>query len=295
MTDELRGAAPAERRPGRVRVGVSGWRYPRWRGDFYPQGLAQRRELEYLGERFSTVELNGSFYSLQRPTSYRRWADSVPEDFVFAVKGSRYVTHMLRLHDVDTALANFFASGVLALGARLGPLLWQLPERLSFEPGLLGSFLATLPRSTGEALAMARRHDERVDGRDWLRIAGDVPLRHAIEPRSPSFGAPESLELLRAHGVSLVVADTAGRWPRFEALTADFVYVRLHGAEELYHSGYGGSALRAWAEEVRGWAEGANGERPRDVYAYFDNDALGHAPHDATALAALVGDSSAAR
>jgi uncharacterized protein YecE (DUF72 family) len=280
--------------PGRVRVGVSGWRYARWRGDFYPKGLPQRRELELIGERFSTLELNGTFYSLQRPSSFRRWADSVPEDFVFAVKGSRYVTHMLRLRDADTALANFFGSGVLALGARLGPILWQLPERLGFDRDLLASFLATLPRSTGEALAQARRHDERLSGREWLAIDADAPLRHAIEPRSASFAAPESVDLLREHGVSLVVADTAGRWPRFHDLTAGFVYVRLHGAEELYRSGYSASGLREWAGAIRDWAAGSADGRPRDVYAYFDNDALGHAPHDAEALAALVGDAPGA-
>ncbi|WP_159575640.1 DUF72 domain-containing protein [Microbacterium sp. 8M] len=282
-------------RTGRVRVGVSGWRYARWRGDFYPKGLPQRRELAYIGEHFSTLELNGTFYSLQRPSSFRAWADSVPEDFLFAVKGSRYVTHMLRLRDADTALANFFGSGVLALGARLGPILWQLPERLSFDRALLASFLAALPRSTGEALALARRHDERLSGREWLAIDADAPLRHAFEPRSASFAAPESVELLRQHGVALVVADTAGRWPRFHDLTADFVYVRLHGAEDLYRSGYRPAELRGWADDIRGWADGTGDGRPRDVYAYFDNDALGHAPHDAEALAALVGDAPARR
>ncbi|GGD66047.1 DUF72 domain-containing protein [Microbacterium murale] len=122
---------------GVVRVGTSGWRYASWRSDFYPVGLPQRRELEYIGEHFSTLELNGSFYSLQRPASYHRWRDSVPEGFVFAGKGSRYVTHMLRLRHVETALANFFASGVLALGPALGPVLWQLPERQEFQPELL--------------------------------------------------------------------------------------------------------------------------------------------------------------
>ncbi|WP_102192806.1 DUF72 domain-containing protein [Microbacterium aurantiacum] len=276
---------------GRVRVGVSGWRYPRWRDDFYPTGLPQKQELEFIGERFSTVELNGSFYSLQRPSSYRHWRESVPPEFVFAVKGSRYITHMLRLRDPGQALANFFASGVLALGTQLGPILWQLPERQRFDPDVLDAFLRAIPRSTGEALELARRHDERLEGRAWLEIESDVPLRHAIEPRSASFHDPRLAPLLRTHGVSLTVADTAGRWPRFEDLPADFVYVRLHGGQELYHSGYTAAELREWADLVNSWADGyASDGRPRDVYVYFDNDARGHAPHDALALAALVGD-----
>lgn len=133
---------------GRVRIGVSGWRYARWRATSTPRPATAPRA-QYIGEQFPSVELNGSFYSLQRPESYRTWASSVPDDFVFAVKGSRYVTHMLRLRAVDQALANFFASGVLALGERLGPILWQLPERQKFVPALLESFLDTLPAPPG--------------------------------------------------------------------------------------------------------------------------------------------------
>ncbi|WP_307387038.1 MULTISPECIES: DUF72 domain-containing protein [Microbacterium] len=268
-------------------VGISGWRYPRWRGDFYPRGLPQRRELAYVGEHLRSVELNGSFYSLQRPASYRRWREEVPADFVFAVKGSRYVTHMLRLVGVHTALANFFASGVLALGPTLGPFLWQLPERVDFDPDVLDGFLSQLPRTTGAALELARQHDQRVDGRDWLEVEADMPLRHALEPRSASFSDPRAAEILRAHGVALVLADTAGRWPVFDALTADHVYVRLHGSTELYASGYAGQELDAWADRIRGWLDGTASTDgvPRDVYAYFDNDARGRAPHDAVALA----------
>lgn len=281
---------------GRVRVGISGWRYAGWRGDFYPRGLPQRQELAYVGERMSTLELNGSFYSLQRPANYARWRDAVPDDFVFAVKGSRYITHMLRLRDVATAMANFFASGVLALGPKLGPLLWQLPERQKFDPDAMDAFLRRLPRSTGEALALARRHDERFDGRAWLRIDADVPLRHALEPRSTSFEDPAVPELLRRHDVALTVADTAGRWPRFGEVTADFAYVRLHGAHDLYASGYSPAELDEWAGRIRAWADGSGTPdgRPRDVYVYFDNDARGHAPHDAVALAARLGPVRAA-
>lgn len=274
---------------GVVRVGTSGWRYAGWRGDFYPRGLVQRRELEYIGAQFSTVELNGSFYSLQRPASYQRWRDCVPDGFVFAVKGSRYITHMLRMHDTATALANFLASGVLALGPTLGPILWQLPERAEFHPDVLDGFLASLPRSTSEALALARRHDDRLTGRAWLEIDEDRPIRHALEPRSESFRDAEAEAILRGRGVAMVIADTAGRFPRFDALTAGFVYVRLHGAQELYSSGYSGAELDEWAGLVHRWAHGEADEPSRDVYVYFDNDAKGHAPHDALALAARTG------
>ncbi|KAA9090012.1 DUF72 domain-containing protein [Microbacterium radiodurans] len=275
---------------GRVRIGISGWRYPSWRGDFYPPGLVQRRELSYVGERMTTAEVNGSFYSLQRPESYCRWRSEVPASFVFAVKGSRYVTHMLRLRGVETALANFFASGVLALGDQLGPVLWQLPEREAFDRDVLEEFLAVLPRTMSAALALAERHDERLDGRAWLQIDEDRPIRHALEPRSETFGTPDAVAVLRRTGTALVVADTAGRWPRFDEVTADHVYVRLHGATDLYASGYTEAELATWAKRIRGWADGSDAPdgRPRDVWVYFDNDARGHAPHDAVALAARV-------
>jgi len=281
--------------PARVRVGISGWRYASWRGDFYPKGLAQARELQYVGETMSTLELNGSFYSLQRPTSYVRWRQAVPPDFVFAVKGSRYITHMLRLRDIDVALANFFASGVLALGDQLGPVLWQLPEREQFDAAVLEAFLAALPRTTGAALELARRHDERLEGRAWLEIERDVPIRYAFEPRSTTFEDAAVAPILRAHDVALVVADTAGRFPAFGEATASFVYVRLHGAEDLYASGYTDAQLDDWAVRIAGWRDGAavaDGV-PRDVYVYFDNDARGYAPHDAVALARRVGDAPA--
>jgi uncharacterized protein YecE (DUF72 family) len=274
---------------GRIRVGTSGWRYPSWRGDFYPTGLVQRRELTFIGQQFATVELNGSFYSLQRPESYLRWRGAVPDDFVFAVKGSRYISHMLALRDARGALANFFASGVLALGPALGPILWQLPERHRFDADVLSAFLAALPRSTGEALELARGHDERLDGRAWLEQDDDRPLRYALEPRSDSFHDPAVRDLLEQHGVALAVADTAGRWPRFEPTETDLVYVRLHGAAELYTSGYSPAELATWARRCLDWSRTAVGE-PRDVYVYFDNDAHGHAPHDALALAGLLAD-----
>ncbi|GGM55166.1 hypothetical protein GCM10012275_27860 [Longimycelium tulufanense] len=276
--------------------------YPPWRGEFYPRGLAHRLELDYLSQRMTSVEINGSFYSLQRPESYQAWREHTPEDFVFAVKGGRFITHMKKLHGVEAPLANFFASGVLALGPKLGPVLWQLPPVLPFEPERLAAFFELLPRTTVEAAALARNHDNRLEGRAWTEAEVDQPLRHALEVRHPSFRDPEFVDLLRQHDIALVVADTAGTWPYLEDVTADFVYVRLHGAEELYASGYTDQALDHWAERIGRWRAGEDprGEhtvgapaplRPggRDVYVYFDNDVKVHAPFDAINLSRRLG------
>jgi uncharacterized protein YecE (DUF72 family) len=270
--------------PGRtdreIRIGISGWRYPLWRGAFYPKGLPQREELHYAAQRLNTLELNGSFYSLQRPELYRSWYEQTPDGFVFAVKGSRYITHMRRLRD-PTALSNFLASGVLALREKLGPVLWQLPPTLQFDAGTLRTFLSGLPRTTVEAAYVARHHDERLAGRALTYTDTERPLRYAVEVRHPSYETPAFLDLLREHDVAVVLADSAGRWPVIRAATATFRYVRLHGAEELYTSGYDDDSLEAWATAIRSWA-------PADVYVYFDNDVKAYAPRDAMALTAKL-------
>jgi uncharacterized protein YecE (DUF72 family) len=269
---------------GDIRVGISGWSYPRWRGDFYPKGLVQRRELEYAAERMTSIEINGSFYSLQRPASYAAWRAAVPEDFVFAVKGGRFITHMKRLRGVETALANFFASGVLALGPKLGPVLWQLPASLKFDADLLGGFYELLPRTTGAAAELARRHDDKLAGdRVHAEVDADRPLRHALEFRHRSFCSDDAFDQMRAHGIGCVVSDSPGRWPEADVVTSDLVYVRLHGHTELYASGYSPASLRHWADRCRAWAEVA------DVVVYFDNDARGRAPHDAVRLIEELG------
>ncbi|HSE10655.1 MAG TPA: DUF72 domain-containing protein [Nocardioidaceae bacterium] len=264
----------------RIRIGISGWNYPGWRGDFYPKGLVQRRELAYAAQRFGSIEINGSFYSLQRPSSYAAWREQTPDDFVFAVKGGRFITHMKKLAGVEAPLANFFASGVLALGPKLGPVLWQLPPTLGFDADRLASFFAQLPRTTGAAAELAKRHDAKLRDDRALTVAEeDRPVRHALEVRHHSFATPEAVALLRAHDIAFVVADTAGRWPLVEEVTSDHMYLRLHGDLELYASGYTPEALDRWASKVTRWAGGG-----LDVYVYFDNDAKGYAPHDAMAL-----------
>jgi uncharacterized protein YecE (DUF72 family) len=228
----------------------------------------------------NSAEVNGSFYSLQRPSTYRRFVEETPDDFVLAVKGSRFITHMKRLADTEAGLANFFASGVLALGRQLGPVLWQLPASLAFEPDLVAGFLAALPRTTAAAGRLARGHDDRLSGdRLLLEAPVDVPVRHALEPRHESFFTDDAVALLAEHDVALVVADSPGRWPCVERPTTDFMYARLHGHTELYASGYAPASLDAWADRVRGWL--ADG---RDAYVYFDNDARGRAPWDAVGL-----------
>ena len=266
-----------------LRIGISGWRYPSWRGDWYPVGLPQRRELEFSAHRLNSVEINGSFYSLQRPASYLRWYDKTPPSFLFAVKGPRFITYMKRLTDVDGALANFFASGVLALRDKLGPVLWQLPERHDFNPGQLEHFFSLLPRTTSDALTLARRYDDRLDGRAWLDEQRDRPIRYALEARHRGFATQDAAAVLRNHDIGFVVADTAGRWPQNREVTADIVYVRLHGADELYTSGYTTEQLTRWAADITAWQ--ATG---RDVFVYFDNDADGRAPFDAIQLTALL-------
>jgi len=288
--------------PGKIRIGVSGWRYTPWRGNFYPKGLAQSRELHYASRAFNSIELNGSFYSLQWPTSYAQWADQTPEGFVFAIKGSRYITHMLKLRGIETALANFFASGLFELGDKLGPILWQFPPMMRFHPEVFEEFLSILPRTTGEALWIACAHDDRPKGRVCLQPLDDFPLRHAVEVRHDSFETPEFIAMLRRHNIAWVVADTPRPWPLYEDVTADFIYMRLHGSTELYNSRYTTEELTRWAALIRSWTEGgqAQGVRlisseppplapSRDVYCYFDNTDKLHAPDNAQELMEMLG------
>ncbi len=266
-----------------TRIGISGWTYPPWRRVFYPDGLPQRRELEFASRQVGSIEINGTFYALQQPDSFRGWAEQTPDEFVFSVKGGRFITHLKKLRDVDTALANFLASGVLALGPKLGPLLWQLPPNLGYDAERVEAFLSLLPRTTPEAAELAAQHDERVADRAWITTDADRPVRHAIEVRHASYETPSFFALLRAYGVAAVTADTAGKWPLIEEQTADFSYLRLHGAEELYSSGYSDEALDRWADKVRAWGQG------RDVFVYFDNDVKVRAPFDAMGLMRRLG------
>jgi uncharacterized protein YecE (DUF72 family) len=285
---------------GTVRIGISGWRYVPWRGVFYPAKLPQKNELAYAASVFRSIEINGTFYSLQRPEYFEAWSAETPEDFIFSAKGPRFITHMRRLKDVKTPLANFFASGILRLGPKLGPILWQLPPNFKFEPERIESFLKLLPHDTESAAALARRHDKRLSGRAAMKIDANRPLRQAMEIRHNSFATPAFIALLRAYNVALVCADTV-EWPRLMDVTSDFMYCRLHGSEQLYASGYDKAAIEQWATRAVSWAQGkepADAEKvikdaepkaaPRDVFVYFDNDVKVRAPFDAQQLIACT-------
>jgi uncharacterized protein YecE (DUF72 family) len=286
--------------PGTIRIGISGWRYGPWRGTFYPKGLAQRRELEYASRKLDTIEINGSFYSLQTPDSYRMWRDATPQGFVFAVKGGRYITHMLRLRNVRAALGNFFASGVAELREKLGPFLWQFPPNFRYDAERVETFLAMLPYDTDAAAKVARHHDAKLKTRAVCLFKPASVLRHAMEVRHTSFMDPGFIALLRKYNVSFVIADTARKWIERDDVTADFVYIRLHGAVDLYHSRYTDEEIARFARRVDSWARGREprdahrigGRAPkassRDVYCYFDNTDKVHAPDNAIALAAAV-------
>ncbi len=280
-----------------IRIGISGWTYAGWRGEFYPRSLRARDELGYASRHVDTIEVNGSFYRLQRPENYRIWYEETPPGFVFAVKGSRFITHNNKLLDVDTPLANFFASGILRLEEKLGPILWQFAPTLRFDEQRVAGFLDLLPRTTREAVELAKRHDQRVAGRAWLRTSRSRRIRHALEPRHESFFVPEFARLCRRHGVAIVFSDSAS-WPSTEEVTAPFLYLRLHGSTETYASRYTDEELDWWASRIRAWRSGGEPpdarrftkwkpprHRSRDVYVYFDNDAKVHAPRDAQRLA----------
>ncbi len=297
MTTALRKTESLVSKPGRIRVGISGWRYAPWRGVFYPQGLTQARELEYASRELPVIELNGSFYALQTPERYARWAADTPTGFVFTVKAPRYITHIRRLEDPLEPMANFMASGLFELGPKLGPILWQFPPSMRFDAEKFEAFLALLPHTAAEAKALAKQRSSRMRGKESLEPASRQKFRHAIEVRNDSFVDPAFIAMLRKYKAALVVADTGGRWPEYEDLTADFVYVRLHGADELYESGYTEKQLDDWARRVRSWAKGAQrrGARlmsdkaapkraARDVFCFFDNTAKIAAPANAQRL-----------
>jgi uncharacterized protein YecE (DUF72 family) len=280
-----------------LRIGISGWTYPPWRGVFYPKKLPHRLELEFASRQFNSIEINGSFYSLQRPSSYQRWYADTPPGFVFSVKGPRFITHMKKLREVEVPLANFFASGVLCLREKLGPILWQFPPNLGWNPERFAEFFDLLPRDTRAASRLSRNHDDKLKNGAWTKTDAVRPIRHAVEIRHQTFMVPEFFALLRRHGVAFVIADTAGKWPYAEDLTADFVYCRLHGAEQLYVSGYSDKELEWWANRIEHWRKGKQPRDARlvadrkakagkrDVYIYFDNDAKVHAPFNAKTLA----------
>lgn len=287
---------------GKIYIGISGWRYEPWRKVFYPEGLRQDHELAFASRALPTIEINGSFYSLQTPASYTTWYEATPKGFVFSHKGNRFLTHTRRLRDIDGPLANVLASGVFNLREKLGPLLWQFPPNFRYDPDLVEHFLSLLPHDTFHALEIARHHEPRMNGRAVLEVDRKRKLRHAMEVRHDSFIDPSFIALLRKYQVALVVADAARKWPCHEDVTADFMYLRLHGDKEMYASSYSDAALDRWAERIRAWSRGAQPadaklisdvpvpkRASRDVYCYFDNDIKVKAPFDARRLIVKLG------
>jgi len=288
-----------------IRIGISGWSYPGWRGEFYPATLRIRDELQFASRRFPTIEINGTFYRLPRSESFLRWRRETPTGFRFAVKGSRYITHNRKLGGVRPSLARFFASGVLELGEKLGPILWQLPPTLRFDAERGDEFFRLLPHTVAEATRLTSDHSGpgntlRTAVPDTARHA-HRRIRHAIEPRHESFFDEAFARLCRRHGVAIVFSSSAD-WPGTEEVTAGFVYLRLHGSRETWASRYSDDELDALARRIRAWSRGVQPvdahrftdrkpphRKSRDVYVYFDNDAKVNAPADAVRLAKRLG------
>jgi uncharacterized protein YecE (DUF72 family) len=267
-----------------IRIGISGWTFDGWRGTFYPDRLRGKDELAFASRKVGSIEINGTFHSLFRPANYQSWYEQTPAGFVFAVKAPKYITHERRLKDFETPLSNFLASGILALGEKLGPILWQFPPTLPFTAERFAPFMAALPHDMKTAAHLGTGHSTWLEGRTFLEPRENRPLRHAIEGRHESFRSPEFIELARRHGIAVVVGDTAGRWPCIEDVTTSFIYIRLHGDETKYPDGYTKAALEHWAERLQIWAAGrqpADAQtvvslpppaEPRQVFAFFDND-----------------------
>lgn len=255
-----------------IRVGVGGWTYAPWRGNFFPKGLPQSRELEYASQQLTAIEINGTYYRTQQRESFAKWHDATPPGFVFSIKASRYATNQRVLANAGESIARFVDSGLSELGAKLGPIVWQFMPTKRFEPDDFEAFLKLLPES--------------VDG---------LGLRHAMDVRHASFMSPEYLQLARKHKVATVFADSDD-YPSFADLTGDFVYARLMRTQTQLKTGYQAAALDRWAERVNLWACGGEpndlpkvepqpaAKTPRDVFIYFISGAKERAPAAAVAL-----------
>ncbi len=235
-----------------IRIGTSGWNYPHWKGLFYDEEIPKTKWLEFYTRHFSTVEANTTFYHLPKPATVENWRNRSPEGFLWTVKASRYITHMKKLRDPHDSLERFY-DAIERFGEKLGPILFQLPPMLKYDEAVFDAFCRAL--HPGHRYALEVRHA------DWIR--------------------DEVLQDLRDHGIAFCIADTAGRFPYVEAVTADFVYIRLHGSQALYGSDYTEEELQAWAKKIRKWK--------RDTYVYFDNDARAFAPKNAARLKEILG------
>ena len=265
--------------PGRIRVGVGGWTYEPWRDNFYPPGLKHDAELAYASRRLTAIEINATYYRLQSPASFAKWRDTTPDDFMFAVKASRYSTNRKVLAEAGEAIERFFASGIAELGSKLGPVVWQLAPTKKFEPDDFAAFLALLPPQLGS-----------------------LRLRHAMEVRHASFNCAEYVALARQYGVATVFADSDD-YPSFADLTGDFVYARLMKTSAEIDTGYAAAAIAGWSEAATTWSIGGapealprvdvgrqNDTLPRDVFLFFISGAKERAPAAAMATIAALAE-----
>ncbi|SMF68709.1 DUF72 domain-containing protein [Pseudobacteriovorax antillogorgiicola] len=269
-----------------LKVGVSGWTYDGWKGSFYPQSLKPKDQLSWASRKVKTIEINGTFYRLQKPSDYENWYDDTPDGFIFAIKAPRYITHVCGLKDCKTPVANFLANGLFCLEDKLGPILWQLPPQGHFGPHVL-EFMKHLPQDAEQALALARKHDDKVADRNYLTISNKVTIRHAIEIRNPSFMKDSLLECAVANNIAIVYTESAERWPNPAISTADFVYARFHAPESLYPEGYEPDDLLALKKELTSLAET---RKASEAFVFFDNGFKDSAPRDAQSFARLWHD-----
>jgi len=245
----------------RVLVGTSGWNYEDWKGSFYPEDLPKTKWLEYYARNFQTIEVNATFYHEMKESTYKKWSEATPDGFCWAVKAHRFITHIKRLRDVEEPLKRFFGS-VIALGDKLGPVLFQLLPSLAFDGAVLEEFSATLHNAARSSAGLPKI------------------MRFAIEPRHASWMRDDALACLRKLGLGFCISDTGGHYPCRKAVTSDFAYIRLHGPTTLYASSYSDAQLEDWAARVA--------TLDRDVYIYFDNSCMAYAPNNALDLKKLM-------
>ena len=271
-------SATNKQSPGRIRVGIGGWNYEPWRKTFYPPGTAQTRELEYASQRVTSIEINGTFYRLQKPEVFEKWHDATPKEFMFSVKAPRFIVQRKDLSSAGTAVERFIASGIGELRSKLGPILWQLSPTKKFDPQELDQFLALLPAEVNQ-----------------------LPLRHALEVRHASFFNREFLDIVRRHRVAVVYEDDAA-YPGTADLTSSFVYARLRRSAASVATGYSLTALKQWSRRAETWARGSEpaglpriapkpkmAGTPREVFIYFINGAKERAPAAAQKLISILG------
>lgn len=285
-----------------IRIGMSGWTHDCWRDGFYPKKVTRKEELSYASRKVTSIEINGTFYALQKPETFQRWYGDTPDDFKFSVKAPQFITHVLRLRECEEPLSTFLASGLLCLKEKLGPILWQFPPYMTLKDNRFEEFAKILPHTSLEAAELAKNHSAHIKDRAWTKAGGKFRMRHAFEFRHPSFMKPEFIDMLRSYGIAVVFADSGKSSPYCEDLTSDFVYLRMHGDKPTQKKGYSLLELKRLAKKIELWS---NGKQPRgaqtvskgkptpgekDIFVYFDNNATETAPIDALRLTKLLPD-----